>query len=253
MPPRVHSISTEGIAIRTTFPARVLSATFGAVAIGLAAAFFSGCSQSAWPEREGRTVDNASVDSLKILPIGSRYILADSLTALLFDGFHKGFTCSRVLEMGVEKRSSDSSSTEYRPKLSLQLPASAECPFDSGGEDSVAFHAFGADEHLIRLFGSAGGSTDEAPVVKGRRDSDSLVYVADSLKGMSKGRWVYQDTAAGAARMLRSDSLGPCERINQAEFRQSKDTTRVRYTWVTLDTCTGAVHPDSATVLPARP
>jgi hypothetical protein len=219
----------------------------------LAAALLSGCSQSAWPEREAKAVDNVAVDSLKFLPIGGRFILADSSTPVLFDGFHKGFACTKMLDIELVRRGADSVPAGYHPKLALQLPSTGECPFDSAASDTVIGHVFPAGEDTVRLFGSQGHETDFAPLVRGRIAADSLVYLTDSLKTVVKGRWVYRDTAAGAGRMLRGDSLEPCERLNQAEFVQAKDTTRVRYTWVTLDSCSGGVHADSVPVIPAKP
>src|SRR5690348_4045792 len=84
----------------------------------LGGALLSACSQSAWPEREAKTVDNVAVDSLKFLPIGSRFVLADSSTPVLFKGFHKGFACTRVLDIDLVRRDADSVPAGYHPKLS---------------------------------------------------------------------------------------------------------------------------------------
>lgn len=216
--------------------------------VACAGALLAACSQSAWPEREGRSVEGVPVDSLKILPIGSRFVLADSATGIRFGNFRKGFDCARVTDIGLDRRA-DSVPQGFQPRLALQLPASGECAIDSGSDTTVAF-VFRSADAAVLLFGSGGHPTDSAAVIRGRMDTDSLVYVADSLKGVTQGRFTFLDSAGILPRRLRADTLAACEALNQADFKQSHDTTWVRYTWVTLDSCAGGVHSDSVTAVP---
>src|SRR6185295_16585894 len=106
---------------------------------------------------------------------------------------------------------------------------SAECAVDSAAHDSVIAHTFPAGPDSVKLFGSRGGSTDSAQLVRGRFESDSLFYDTSSItRTASKGRWVYRDAASGARAILFGDSLAACEFLNQAESLRLGDSTLVR-------------------------
>src|SRR5689334_19197747 len=117
-------------------PLRALSISTKGLAIGVAL-LVAGCDVGTWPKREAKVVSDVHVDSLKLAPNGSRFILADSATGVLFKGFHRGFACTRVLDIGIDPTDLRTSPPGYLPVLTLQLPADGQCPLDTGASDSL--------------------------------------------------------------------------------------------------------------------
>ena len=227
-------------------------------AAALALASLLGCADAVWPDRDPRATE-VRVDSLKLLPAGGRYLLKDSLSSVLFRGYNKGYLCSRLLEFGLVPDSADPLALVARVRV--ELPSDAGCPLDSA-RDSLASQRFrGAPDTVLRLLAGPGRPTDSARLVRGRLDQDSLVYVTSTTGTVTRGRFTYRDSSSLAGRLLHADTLGPCESLNHAAFTKSKDTTKVRFSWVALDpipsagadSCrAGPVDRDDLAVRPAR-
>jgi hypothetical protein len=74
-----------------------------------------GCGKGVWPDRDPVIVDGIRVDSLKFLPSGSRFVLEDSLTSILFRKFRPGYLCSRILKLDAEPLSPPALPRTLRP------------------------------------------------------------------------------------------------------------------------------------------
>lgn len=235
---------------------RVRAGLSAACLLGLA--LLPGCTDREWPDREPLAVDPAPVDSLEFLPAGSRFVLEDSLTPVLFR-FRSGYACTRLTAFGLDLRAS-ADPAGYLPRLALELPPQPDCPLDTGARDSVLLHRFtSADRPVARLFNARGGAPalvmDTASVVRGILSMDSLKLKA-SADTASRGRFRYRDSTGTLRRQLWADSLPPCEFLNHAEYRRNGDTLAVRFSWVTLDpaspeACGGAARADTIHAIPA--
>lgn len=215
------------------------------------------CTDSEWPDRDPVAVDRAPVDTLEFLPPGSRYLLTDSLARVRVGGYRKGYACTRFTAFDLEERPFNDP-PGWSARVGLELPSRPSCAAESGPRDSVLLRRFASAEGpVIRLLDSLGNVLDTATLVRGILQSDSLILKAPALSA-SKGRFVFRDTTLGAQRLFSADSLGPCERLNHADWSRKGDTTTVRYTWVTLDapadtgSCAGATRLESLAPVPAR-
>jgi hypothetical protein len=229
-----------------------------AMAVLLAA----GCSLDPWSGREGVIVNNIQVDSLRILPYGSRYVLRDSAASIRFQDFRTGYAvgrdCARILEMRVDSVPAGIPPA-YRPVTRLQMPGNPEvCAVDSGGQDDTISHVF-RDGSRVRLANSAGAITDSALLVSGSLLLDSIKGIPGVAGTFSVGGLTFRDSSSLAPRLLHTDTVDGCKRFNQAEYRKGDkfgkgDTVTVRYSWVTLAsaadgaTCGGPVAEDSIPV-----
>lgn len=213
------------------------------------AVFAAACSVDPGQDRAGAEAAGIRIDSVRFLPFGSRFVLADSATDVAFLGYHAGYVCSRFLELGLADAPTGAVPA-YRPVTRIRLPGGGECPVDSGGRDTVAAHVFAAGA-LIRLADVSGRVTDSALLVRGRIAYDSIVGVPDSAgKSFAAGKIAYRDGGPGLPGELSADSVPACRYLNSADREPgSGDTLKIRYTWVTLDP---SASPDSCRG-PARP
>ncbi|GEM_PF-1659920 len=222
-------------------------------AIFFGAGGVAGCGGGVWPERDPTTVEGIRVDSVRILPFGSRFVLSDSASRVEFVHVHIGYSCSKILEMELASEPSGFPAA-FRPSTRVRLPAAPDCALDSGLSDTTISHVFGADLGFVRVANSEGKATDSARVVRGVMAFDSLTGPLGIAGTVSRGPWTFRDSSALAPRMLFGDSLSSCSYLNQADFRKAGDTLTIRLSYVTLDpsaspdSCRGAVRPDSVPV-----
>jgi hypothetical protein len=216
------------------------------------------CSLDEYPDRDPLVVESAPVDSLEFLPPGVRHLLADSASRVLVAGYRPGYACTEITAMDLERRAGWDP-PGFTARVGFRLPAEPTCPLLDSARDSVVEMRFGeSDGPVVRLLDSTGQVLDQAELVRGTLSSDSLVHVSPALTA-AKGRFTYRDSSGFLGRQLFADSLGPCERLNHAVFAERRDTTVVRYSWITLDpafapdSCSGAPRQDTLTPLPERP
>src|SRR4051812_20867126 len=81
----------------------------------------AGCGEGVWSSREAKTLVGVHIDSLKFQPAGTRYVLLDSATPILFRHFRIGFACSRWIEFSLDSAELEEPST-FRPRTQLELP-----------------------------------------------------------------------------------------------------------------------------------
>ena len=203
----------------------------------------AGCGQGVWPDRQPTIVEDIRVDGVSFVPAKSRFVLRDSTTKVLFKGYHPGYLCSEVLDLGLDPVAS-SSPLAFGPKTRIRLPADADCPLDSSGRDTLITKVFGAgNDSIIRLINSTGSLTDSARLVRGRFSNDSLTGVpAGIVHTFSRGRWTYLDSTSQLPRRLFADSLTVCEYLNRATYSRQDSIVKVQISLVTLDP---AFAPDS--------
>lgn len=229
-----------------------------ALALAAVLSALQGCGVGTDLDRDPATVDGIRVDSVRILPLGSRFVLADSATRLAFRRFHAGYACSRVLEMGLAAQGSGDPAV-FAPKTSVRLPGSEDCALDTAGRDTAITFVFGAGPAGVRLTNSAGKATDSAAVARGKIAFDSLQGKFSPLTHtFSLGLFTVRDSSGGKPRVLFADSLTPCQSLNHANFTAKADTSLlIRYSLIgrdstaAADTCHGGTHRDSIPVLPA--
>jgi hypothetical protein len=232
---------------------KTLCAAAGAALLCLAA-----CGEGVYGDRKPTTVSNIRVESVRILPFGSRFVLADVPTRLRFLRFHAGYACSDVLRMELSPLPSGSPPV-FRPDTRVSLPTTPDCALDSAGRDTTVYHVFGADLDTARVGNSSGKVTDAAQVVLGTLGQDSLIGVPGETLTLSKGPWIFRDSSSLASRMLFNDSMASCRTFNHASYSRIKDTVRVRFSYVTLDasaapdSCNGGAHADSTVPIAYRP
>lgn len=225
------------------------SAILAVIAVALVA-----CSVDPGTDRAGTLASDIRIDSVRFLPLGSRFVLRDSATPIAFLGYHAGYVCSSFLRLGLTDVPAGLPPA-YRPQTQVRLPASDECPLDSGARDTAASHVF-SEGSLIRLANTAGEVTDAATPVYGKPGSDSIRGVPDSGGTLSIGNVTYRNSGATGAGELILDSLPPCRYLNTADSEKPNgDTVLVRFSWVdfdptTTDACDGPPHGDSSAVLP---
>lgn len=221
---------------------------------------FFGCTQSEYPDRDPLVIDRAPVDSLEFLPVGSRFILEDSLSGVLFRGFHLGYVCTRITTIELERLGSIQP-PRYMARLGLKLPSEPTCALDSVARDSVLMRRFtAADGPTVTLTDSLGFVLDTAEVARGILLTDSLLLVAPAVSAFH-GRFFFRDTVGSLSRILSADSLSSCEYLNHAEYRKNGkgDTTTVTFTWLqkdvaaSPDSCKGPTRRDALVPMPARP
>ncbi len=230
----------------------------GSLYLGLCLTALSGCGVGSEIDREPTIASGIRVDSVSILPRGSRFVLRDSLTRLVFGKFFRGYACSRILEMDLDSVSTGMPPA-FLPLTRVRLPASADCALDSAGRDSLVTHVFREPEGLIRLANSAGRITDSAQVVSGTMSFDSLTGIFSTLtRTFSSGHYSVVDSAGQTPRYLYIDTLACGRYLNQAEFSPQGDSLKVRLSIVTLDpaaapgSCQGTTHEDTVTVRKSR-
>lgn len=217
-------------------PDRLRTCGTAAFAILLAA-----CGQSVYPDRDPVTVENIRVEGARFLPLGGRFILADSASSIRLIGIHTGYRCSEILEMGLAAMPTGNPPA-FLPSTRIRLPAAPDCAVDSAGRDTSITRAFPAGpDTVVRLANSSGVITDAATVIRGTLQFDSLIAVP-TLGFITKGPWVFRDSSVNAPRKLFGDSLSSCRKFNHATWSKSKDTVKVRLSFVTFDS---AAAPDS--------
>jgi hypothetical protein len=228
------------------------------LAAAIIACLPAGCMTEQYPDRDPLVVENAPVDSLAFLPPGARYVLEDSLSAILFQGYRPGYACTEVTALDLSRRAG-LNPPGFSARLDLRLPARPTCAITDSARDTVAeFRFTAADGPVVRLLDSSGTVLDTALLVEGALSADTLVHVGPALTA-SEGRFTYRDSSGTLGRLLFADSLGACEFLNHAEFSEQRDTTTIRFTWVTLDpsaapdSCMGPSRQDTITPIPARP
>jgi hypothetical protein len=215
------------------------------------------CSVDPGTDRAGTVAEGIAIDSVRFLPIGSRFVLRDSATQVAFLGYHSGYVCSRFLRLGLEDAPSGAVPA-YRPETRVRLPGSDECALDSGSRDTVAPHVF-SEGAIIRLANPLGVVTDSATSISGRLEADSMRGVLGADKSLSKGNLTYNDSGSSGSPELHADSVPACRYLNSADWEKSTgDTITIRLTWVTYDpvvyadVCQGPVHPVVSDVHPRR-
>lgn len=222
------------------------------------AALFVACGISAYPDRDPATVENIRVENARFLPLGGRYILADSATGIRFGGVRTGFECSEILAMGLAE-SPVGSPPAFLPHTRVRLPAAPDCAVDSAGRDTTITGVFPAGPDTVRLANSAGLITDSAALIRGTLGFFILAGVPGIAGTISSGPWTFRDSSGLAPRQIYADSLPSCRHLNHATFSRSKDTVTVRLSFVTLDsaaaadTCRGPAHADSLALTAASP
>jgi hypothetical protein len=217
------------------------------------------CSVDPWGDREGTTVRDIAVDSLRFMPLGGRFVLKDSAAPIAFLGYHAGYLCAKILEMGV-RDIPVGEPPAFLPSTRVRLPGNPDCAFDSGGRDTTVPHAFSGGS-VIRLANSGGTLTDSALLVSGTMAFDSARGALGVAGTFTSGHFTYREASTLAPGLFFADSLPPCVRLNHADFEKNAkgDTVMVRYSWVTLDGvsapggCAGPAEPDSVAVAPHRP
>lgn len=240
MPESILHKSVPGMPARI-FSALALPAGTSAIALLLLA-----CGGSVYPDRDPATVENVRVESARFLPLGGRFILADSATPIRFTGVHTGFDCSKILEMGLAAAPAGTPPA-YRPFTRVQLPAAPDCPVDTAGRDTAFTLVFPAGPDPIRLANSSGLITDSAEVIRGTLEYDSLIGLLGIAGTISKGAWSFRDSSSIGPRQVRGDSLSSCLFLNQATWSKANDTVKVRLSFVTLDS---AAAPDACHGVP---
>jgi hypothetical protein len=226
-------------------------------ALYLSGLFLAACSVDPGADRAGAVADGIAIDSVRFLPIGSRFVLRDSASPIAFLGYHSGYVCSRFVRLGLQDAPSGVTPA-YRPETQVRLPASDECALDSGGRDTTVTHVF-SEESLIRLANPLGQVTDSALPVPGKLGFDSIRGLPDSTGALSIGNVLFRDSAASVTGELRIDSLPQCRFLNSADWEKSKgDTVLIRFSWVDLDpaavadACQGPLHSETSAVWPHR-
>jgi hypothetical protein len=218
-----------------------------------------GCGVGSEIDRKPSVVTGIRLDSVILLPVGSRFLLRDSSTRLLFRKFYPGYACSQVLEMDLDSVAVGNPPA-YPPLTRVRLPAAADCALDSaGGRDTSISHVF-REGRMIRMANSAGRVTDSATLVSGRLAFDSLAGLFSPVTHVfSSGHYSVVDSGGETARHLYVDSLACGQYLNQAEAYSRADTLKVRLSLVTLDSsaatdsCRGFTHEDTVTVRASRP
>ena len=223
-----------------------------ALATGLMALY--GCGVGFETDREEPIVTGIRVDSVILLPTGSRFLLQDSTTRFLFRKFRPGYACSEILTMDIDSIASGNPAA-YPPLSRVRLPAAAECALDTTGRDTLITHVFRNDASKIRFANSAGVVTDSARVVAGVMTFDSLEGVFSGVtRAFSSGHYSVVDSGGGRPRSLYVDTLACGQYLNQVGATARGDTLKVRLSIVTLDSpasldsCLGATHDDSVAV-----
>jgi len=226
-------------------------------AIYLSGLLLAACSVDPGADRAGALAEDIAIDSVRFLPIGSRFVLRDSASPLALLGYHAGYVCSRFLRLGLQDAPSGVTPA-YRPETQVRLPASDECALDSGGRDTVVTHVF-SDEALVRLANPLGQVTDSALPIPGKLGFDSIRGLPDSVGALSIGNVTFQNSTASGTGDLRIDSLPQCRFLNSSDWEKSRgDTVLIRFSWVDLDpaavvgSCQGPLHSDSSAVRPHR-
>jgi hypothetical protein len=229
-----------------------------ALAIGFGG--LEGCGVGSTVEGAPRDVDGIRVESLRILPIGSRFVLGNAPTSILFRRFHAGYACSEILKMNLTAPAAGTPPT-YLPDTRIRLPATADCAVDSSGRDTTIEHLFGTGSDSVRLANSEGVPTDSAKVVIGSLAIDSIAGKFSPLTHtFSVGGLTVVDSSDAIPHALHAESLSTCRYFNSASLRPvSKDTSVVvTFSVVSLDPstvpdkCNGA-HADSIPVRIAVP
>lgn len=215
------------------------------------------CSVDPGSDRLGTVAEGIAIDSVRFLPLGSRFALRDSATGIAFLGYHAGYVCARFLDLGLGD-GPVGDPLAYRPATLVRLPGTDACALDSGNRDTVATHVF-RDADTVRLATPGGMVTDAVRMVSGRFETDSLLGIPDSAGTLASGNLIFRGAPAQAEPGLQADSLPACRYIDAAEWEKRKDTLVVRITWVTLDpvtsaeSCQGPSHADAfAPVNPSR-
>jgi hypothetical protein len=217
--------------------------------VAACAGFLAACGQSVYPDRDPVTVENIRVEGARFLPLGGRFILADSASGIRLIGIHTGYKCSDILEMGLAA-SPAGNPPAFLPRTRIRLPAAPDCAVDSAGRDTSIARVFPAGPDMVRLANSSGVITDTATVIRGTLEYDSLIAVP-TLGFITKGPWIFRDSSAIGPRKLFGDSLSSCRILNHANWSKVKDTLKVRFSIVTRDssaapdTCHGAFRLDS--------
>jgi hypothetical protein len=244
----------RGMKIKMTAGKPWMRPAMAITAAMLASAAMQACGVGSEIDRPAQSVSGIRVDSLKILPSGSRFILRDSAVRIRMGKFYPGYACSEILALGLDSIAAGSPPA-YAPLTRVRLPASAECAVDTLGRDSVLTRVFREQAGWIRLANSSGTITDSAQVVPGSISRDSLIgkFSADTHT-FSQGAYTVVDSSVQAQRSLYADSLVCGQSLNQAEYATHGDSLRVRLTVVTLDsaarpdTCRGHTHPETITI-----
>jgi hypothetical protein len=230
---------------------RLRSVSARALAVHAAAALFTACGGGVYPDREAATVENVRVQSARFLPLGGRFILADSATGIRFTGMHIGYACSEILNVGLAPEMTGTPPA-FRPSTRVRLPTAPDCPVDTAGIDTLITRVFtGATDTLrIRLANSTGAVTDDALLIRGSLEYDSLEGVI-TPGYIAKGPWLFRDSSSIGPRLFYGQDLSSCRFLNHATWSRTKDTVKVRFSFVTLDpaaaadTCRGEVRLDS--------
>jgi len=210
-------------------------------------ALVGACGIQVWPDRESAVAEGIRVDRVAALPEGSRFILRDSLTRILFEGYHAGYLCSEILEMVLDSGLTGDGRHTFSPRTRVRLPEAPDCPADTEGRDTVLTRVFGAGTDTVWFANSSGVMTDTANVIGGRMSLDTIRGVpGGATKEFTAGRWTYLDSAA-QGKLLYSDSLTSCEFPEWATDSRPadygpEDTVTIRIALVTLDS---AESPDS--------
>lgn len=206
-----------------------------AMTAGLALSVLQGCGVGGEIDRDPHEVAGIRIDSVKLVPTGSRFALRDSLTTLLFVKIHVGYACSRILELGLDSVATGTPSA-YAPVSLVRLPGSADCALDSTGSDTSLTHTFRGADGWIRLANPAGKITDSAQLVAGSLAFDSLIGKFDTTyRIFSAGHYSVSDSGGGRPRSLFVDTLACGQAVNHAEYAPKGDSLKVRLSVVTLD------------------
>jgi hypothetical protein len=191
---------------------------------------FTGCNQTAYPEREPTFVHNVPVDSIVFWPAALRYARTDDTVSLRVMGFKRGYACTNILEMGWSWLH-DSTGDIYSLHSLIEIPGNPTCAVDGKGVDStfrISFPTTAGQRLYLRT--SAGNTTDSLLYLSGKGTTETFTHrvsAPDSL--YFGGRFLFHDSGATRTRrFVTADSMATCETFQSAAFKRNGDTLTVR-------------------------
>jgi hypothetical protein len=218
----------------------------------LALALLQGCGVDSSVETVPQTVDGIRVESLRFLPLGSRFVLGNAPTSILFRKYHAGYFCSEILKIELTP-APVGTPPAFQPDTRIRLPGTLDCAVDSAGRDTTIQHPFGTGMDSVRLANSLGATTDSAKVAVGAFVLDSISGKFSPLtKTFSVGGLTVVDSSLGIPRKLFAESLTTCQFFNSANYTPVPQDTSVKIRFTVLnkdpstvpDKCNGT-HADS--------
>lgn len=205
--------------------------------------FFTSCGVHQYDNREGTIATNIRIDSLQFVPQGTRFILADSSTAIRFKGIHLGFLCSEILKLGFDS-TFDLNTLVLTPISQIRLPAEPSCAIDTTQHrDSIFKLIFkeGNKPISVVLQNSSNSVTASATILRGKIFTDSIDTVLSPTNNSltiksGKDSIFFQDTLGVLKRQLIAKTVSSCLFLHQATLvKKDSMSTKVRYSWILKD------------------